>query len=155
MPCRSQKQQSWEGNADKAQGGLYISGTTIHWSSAYDSLKAVYTLVEQLYTGAQRTIATISPSNQAPSLLSNVLSQLSVLPARVEENKRSAARAGAIMALSRAKAWQSELDPAELATGCPSFKEDGFALVKNTLLCVKEMRPLAIVLVEETELTKY
>ena len=88
-------------------------------------LKAVYTLVEQLYTGAQCMIATISPSNQAPSLLTDVLSKLSVLSARIEEIKRSAARAGAIMALSRAKAWQSELDPAELATGCPSFKEDG------------------------------
>ena len=53
-------------------------------------LKAVYTLVEQLYTGAQRTIAAISPSKQTPSLLSNVLSQLSVWPARIEENKRSA-----------------------------------------------------------------
>ena len=50
-------------------------------------LKAVYTLVEQLYTDAQRTIATISPTNQAPSLLSNVLSKLSVLPARIDEIK--------------------------------------------------------------------
>ena len=46
----------------------------------------VYTLVEQLYTGAQSTIAAISPSKQTPSFLSNILSSLSVLPARIEEN---------------------------------------------------------------------
>ena len=52
-------------------------------------LKAVYTLVKQLYTGAHRTIDTISPSNQAPSLLSNVLSQLSVrLPVLKKTNGR-------------------------------------------------------------------
>ena len=82
--------------------------------------KAVYMLVEQLYAGAQRTIATISTSKETPSLLSNVLSSLSVFPARIEENKWSAARAGAITDLCRVKAWQLELDPAELTTGCPS-----------------------------------
>ena len=60
-------------------------------------LKAVYTLVEQLYTGTQRTLATISPTNQAPTLLSDVLKKLSVLPARIEEIKRSSARAGAVV----------------------------------------------------------
>ena len=54
-------------------------------------LKAVYTLVEQLYTGTQHTLATISPTNQAPTLLSDVLKQLSVLSARIKEIKRSSA----------------------------------------------------------------
>ena len=119
-------------------------------------LKAVYTLVKQLYTGAQRTIATISPSKQTPSLLSNVLSSLFVLPARIEENKRSAARVGAITALSRAKAGQAELDPAELATCCPSFKEDGSPFDKNDFAtCVKEMRPLVSLIAKEINLSKY
>ena len=68
-------------------------------------LKAVYTLVEQLYTGAQRTIATISPTTQPPSLLNDVVRKLSVLPTIIDKIKWSAARAGAITALSRAKAW--------------------------------------------------
>ena len=68
-------------------------------------LKAVYTLVEQLYTGTQRTLAMISPTNQSPTLLSDVLKKLSVLPARIEEIKRSSARASVVTALSRAKAW--------------------------------------------------
>ena len=84
-------------------------------------LKAFYTLVEQLYTGAQRTLATISPTNQAPTLLIDVLKRLSVLPARIDEMKRSSARAGAVTALSRAKAWVPELDPSEVATGYPSL----------------------------------
>ena len=113
-------------------------------------------MVEQLYTGAQRTIAAISPSKQTPSLLSNVLRSLSVLPARIEENKRSAARVGALTALSRVKAWQSKLDPAELATGCHSFKEDESPFDKKDFAaCVKAVRPLASLLVEETDLSKY
>ena len=97
-------------------------------------LKAVYTLVEQLYTGTQRTLAMISPTNQSPTLLSDVLKKLSVLPARIQEIKRSSASAGAMTALSRAKAWQAELDPAELATGYPSLKEDGTPFDKKDLL---------------------
>jgi len=48
-------------------------------------LKAVYTLVEQLYTGTQRTPATICPTNQGPILLSDVLKKLSILPTRIQE----------------------------------------------------------------------
>src|SRR3954471_14983031 len=87
-------------------------------------LKVVYTLVEQLYIGAQRTLATISPTNQAPTLLIDVLKRLSVLPARIDEMKRSSARACAVTALSRAKAWVPELGPSEVATGYPNLKED-------------------------------
>ncbi|XP_044396737.1 uncharacterized protein [Triticum aestivum] len=74
-------------------------------------LKAVYTLVEKLYTGTQRTLAAISPTGQVPTLLIDVLKKLSVLPIRLEEIKRSAARAGAVTALSWSKAWVPELDP--------------------------------------------
>ena len=84
-------------------------------------LKAVYTLVEQLYTRAQRALATISPTNQAPTLLIDVLKKICV-PARMDEMKRSFARAGAMTALSGAKAWLPELDPSEVATGYPSLK---------------------------------
>lgn len=51
-------------------------------------LKAAYTLVEQLYTGAQRIIATASYNNPAPSLIQDTLSKLSMLPARIEELKK-------------------------------------------------------------------
>ena len=66
-------------------------------------LKAVYTLVEQLYAGAQHTIVAISHTKQAPSLLRDVLNKIYVLPVRIEEMKRSSARVGAIIAFEPGK----------------------------------------------------
>ena len=48
-----------------------------------------------------------------------------MLPARIEELKRSAARAGALTALTRAKAWVPDLDPMYVGKGYPSLREDG------------------------------
>ena len=119
-------------------------------------LKAVYTLVEQLYTGTQRTLATISPTNQGPNMLSDVLKKLAILPTRIQEIKRSCARAGAVTALSHAKAWVRELDPADVASGYPSLKEDGTSFDQQDFTaCVKEIRPHATIIAEETNLSKY
>ena len=74
-------------------------------------LKAVYTLVEQLYTGSQRALAVVALSNEVPTHLADVLRRLAVLPQRFQELRRAYARAGAIAALSRAKAFLSDLDP--------------------------------------------
>jgi hypothetical protein len=57
-------------------------------------LKATYTLVELLYTGAQQTIAADSHTKKPPTLIKETLDKLLVVPQRVEEIKRSAARAG-------------------------------------------------------------
>ena len=46
---------------------------------------------QQLYTGAQRIICTASHNKPAPTLIQDTLMKLSVLPARVEELKKSAA----------------------------------------------------------------
>ena len=119
-------------------------------------LKAVYTLVEQVYTGTQRALATIYPANQAPTLLVEVLRKLSVLPERFNEMKWLSARAGALTALSRAKAWLPELDPADISTGYPSLKEDGTPFGKKDFAaCVKEIRPLASLIANETDLSRY
>src|SRR5215216_327004 len=70
--------------------------------------------------------------------------------------KRSSARAGAVTALSRAKAWLPELDLAEIATGYPSLKEDGTPFEKKDFAaCVKEIRPLASLIANEMDLSKY
>ena len=70
-------------------------------------------------------------------------------PAQVMEYKLLAARDGAICALGLAKAWQSELDPVEIATGCPEFKDDGSAFEEQDFNnCVREMRPVACKLIE-------
>ena len=112
--------------------------------------------MEQLYTGAQRALAIISPANQGPNLLSDVLKKLSILPARFQEVKRFCARAGALTALSRSKAWVPELDPADVAKGYPSFKEDGTPFDQEDFAaCVKEIRPHATILGDETNVDKY
>ena len=119
-------------------------------------LKVVYTLVDQLYTGAQRALATISPAKQGPNHLSDVLKKLSILPARFQEVKRSCVRAGARTALSHSKAWVPDLDPADVARGYPTVKEDGSLFEQvDFVACVREVRPQATILGDETNIDKY
>ena len=48
------------------------------------------------------------------------MAKLSITPAQIEELKRSAAQAGTLLALTRAKAWIADLDPADIAKGFPN-----------------------------------
>ena len=82
-------------------------------------LKEAYTLIEQLYTGPQRVICAASCNKPAPTLIKDTLARLSMTPAQIEELKRSAARAGALLALTRAKSWIADLDPVDIAKGYP------------------------------------
>ncbi|XBH64953.1 hypothetical protein VPH35_118624 [Triticum aestivum] len=124
--------------------------------SVVTKLKAVYTLVEQLYTGSQRALAVVALSNEVLTHLAEVLRRLAVLPQRIQELRRASARAGAIAALSRAKAFLPELDPADIALGYPSLKEDGSAFdQKDFAACVKAVRPVATLIGNDTDLTKY
>ena len=79
-----------------------------------------------------------------------------MLPARFEEMKRSSARASAVTALSRAKAWVPELDPSKVATGYPSLKEDGTLFdQKDFSACVREICPMATLIANDSDLAKY
>lgn len=119
-------------------------------------LKAIYTLVEQLYTGAQRTIAAAMHKKHPPTLIKETLEKLSVLPQRIDNLKRASARAGALTALSREKAWHADLDPEDLANSCPSVKEDGSTFSADDFAEIaRAMRPLASKLAEETNLSQY
>ena len=135
-----------------------IAGTRIGHlgSDVWKKLKAAYTLIEQLYTGAQRIITTASHNNPAPTLIQDTLNRLSMLPARIEEMKKSAARTGAINALIRAKAWVPDFDPVEAAQGYPSLKEDGSEFNEDDLRAInRAVRPLACQLAEEADLSHY
>jgi len=113
-------------------------------------------LVEQLYTGSQRALAVVALSNEVPTHLADVLRRLAMLPQRFQELRRASARAGAIAALSRAKAFLPELDPADIALGYPSLKEDGTPFdQKDFDACVKSVRPVATLIGNDTDLTKY
>ena len=79
-----------------------------------------------------------------------------MLPARMEELKKSAARTGAINALIRAKAWVPDFDPVEASQGYPSLKEDGSEFNEEDLRAInRAVRPLACQLAEEADLTHY
>ena len=88
--------------------------------------------------------------------MSDVLKKLSILPARFQEVKRSCARAGALTAPSRSKAWVPELGPADVAKGYPPLKEDGTPFDQDDFVaCVRGVRPHATILGEETNIDKY
>ena len=75
-------------------------------------------------------------------------------PAQIEEVKRSVARAGALSALTRAKAWIADLDPEDIGKGYPIQQEDGSEFDNEALKALtKEMRPLASRLAEEVDLS--
>ena len=75
-------------------------------------------------------------------------------PVQIEEMKRSAARAGALLALTRAKACIADMDPIDIAKGFPSEQENRAKFDNEALKVVtREMRPLASQLVEEANLT--
>ena len=79
-----------------------------------------------------------------------------MLPARVEELKRSTARAGALTALTRAKAWVPDLDPEDVGKGYPSLREDESEFDNDALRVItREMRPLAFQLAKEADLSYY
>ena len=112
--------------------------------------------MEQLYTGSQRALAVVALSNEVPTHLADVLRRLAVLPQRFQELRRASARAGAIAALSRAKAFLPELDPADIALGYPSLKEDDTPFdQKDFAACVKSVRLVATLIGNDTDLTKY
>ena len=119
-------------------------------------LKVVYTLVEQLYTGSQHDLVVVALSDDIPHLLQDVLKRLASLPQRIQDLRRASARARAVAALSRAKAWIPELDPADLALGYPSLKEDGTVFDGHDFTAyVKVIRPVATLIGNDTNLTKY
>ena len=88
-------------------------------------LKAAYTLIEQLFSGSQQAICTAAYNKPPPSLIKETIEKLAMLPARINELKRSAARSGALTALIRAKAWIPDLEPTDIIKGYPGVKEDG------------------------------
>ncbi|XP_044319375.1 uncharacterized protein [Triticum aestivum] len=118
-------------------------------------LKAVYTLVEKLYI-ASRALAVVALSDDVPHLLQYLLKWLASLPQRIQDLRRASARAEAVAVLSRAKAWIPELDQADLALGYPSLKEDGTVFDGHDFTAyVKVIRPVATLIGNDTDLTKY
>ena len=119
-------------------------------------LKAAYTLVEQLYSGSQRAICMTAYNKPAPTLIKETLEKLAMLPARIAELKRAAARSGALTALIRAKAWIPYLEANDIIKGYPGVKEDGSNFDNDDLRrLTKQMRPVASKLADDTDLSHF
>ena len=119
-------------------------------------LKAAYTLIEQLFSGSQRAICTAAYNKPPPTLIKETIEKLAMLPARLDELKRSAARSGALTALIRAKAWIPDLELADIIKGYPGVKEDGSDFNNDNLQrLTKDMRPIASRLAEDTNLSHF
>ena len=88
-------------------------------------LKALYSLTEQLYAGSLFTIKAVMTKRGIPKFMKGVLEVLSTNLKQIEELKRSAARKGAMTALSRSLAYALELNLAEMMDGFPQLKDDG------------------------------
>ena len=70
--------------------------------------------------------------------------------------KRSCARAGALTALSRSKAWVPDLDPMDVTRGYPTVKEGGSPFEQDDFMaCVHRVRPQATILGDEINIDKY
>ena len=79
-----------------------------------------------------------------------------MLPARITELKKAAARLGALTALIRAKAWIPDLEEDDIIKGYPGVKEDGSNFNNDDLRrLTKEMRPIASKLAEDTDLSHF
>ena len=119
-------------------------------------LKAVYSLTEQLYCGTLCTIKAMITEKCMPKNMKGVIEMLSTLPKQVVELKRSAARQGAMAALSRCLAYAPELTTEEMADGFPAKKVDGSDFSEaDYAKCMKGSRVLASSLVNELDLTTY
>ena len=119
-------------------------------------LKAAYTLVEQLYSGSQRAICTATYNKPAPTLIKETLEKLAMLPARIAELKKAAARAGALTALIGAKAWIPDLEAKDIIKGYPGVKEDGSNFDNDDLWrLTKQMQPAASKLADDTDLSHF
>ena len=76
--------------------------------------------------------------------MKGVIELLSTLPKQVEEVKRSAARHGAMAALSRSLTFAPELTAEEMMDGFPSKKDDGSDFIEiDYAKCMKASRVLA------------
>ena len=118
-------------------------------------LKAVYSLTEKLYAGSLRTLVAASAGKKLPQL--SKMYWINYQQSQANRITEIISRpAGAIAGLRWAKAYQTELDPKEMAGGFLQYNDDGSVFSEaNFAKCVKEMRSLACQLAQELDLKKY
>ena len=93
--------------------------------SPANKLKAVMNVVRDLHTGGCRAITFASGLPEIPRAISNMLEELSKVPAWIQASKRSACRQGAMRALALCKIYDPAFEPARLVEGVPVRRADG------------------------------
>jgi hypothetical protein len=125
-------------------------------SDSLMKLKAVYSLAEQLYCGTLCTIKAMLTQQSIPKTMKGVIELLSTLPEQIKELRKSAARQGAMAALSRCLAFAPELTSEEMMDGFPSKKDDGSEFTEaDYAQCRRASRVLASTLADELDLAVY
>ncbi|KAI4999527.1 hypothetical protein ZWY2020_004116 [Hordeum vulgare] len=120
------------------------------------TLKAIYTLTEQLYTGSVLTVKAVMGAKEPITSIKKMLGCLSTLPPQIGELTRSAARKGVLTTLSRCLAYAPEINPEEVAAGFPQLKDDGSEFAEEDYQrVVKDSRLAATQLAASLDLSKY
>jgi hypothetical protein len=119
-------------------------------------LKAVYKFLVQLYVGGAYCIMAIKNTKAPPHYIMEMLKELSTVPQWIQELKQSASRQGAMYALTRAKAYLPEIEPALLADSFPEFNADGSEFTNEDYVrCMKETRVAATNIAVGLDLEKF
>ncbi|KAI5000653.1 hypothetical protein ZWY2020_005242 [Hordeum vulgare] len=120
------------------------------------TLKAIYTLTKQLYTGSVLIVKAVMGAKEPITSIKKVLGCLSTLPPQIGELTRSAARKGVLTALSRCLAYAPEINPEEVAPGFPQLKDDGSEFVEEDYQrVVKDSRLAATQLAASLDLSRH
>jgi hypothetical protein len=119
-------------------------------------LKAVYKFLEQLYVGGARCIMAVKNTKAPPHHIMEMIKEFSTVPEWIRELKRSACKQGAMSALTLAKAYHPEMQPALLADGFPELNADDSEFTEEDYLrCVRATRSAATKIADELDLSKF
>ena len=119
-------------------------------------LRAVCTLVQQLYYGAGKAMMACHGWEKPPTTQLKFLEALNMLPGWIESWKRSSARRSAMRVLALAKSYYPALDTAVLIRGWPSLKSDGSPFTKEDLAAIDDsIRHHCTVLTDKMSLSSF
>ena len=121
-----------------------------------EKLRALYMLIKQLFIGGAAAVNAVRGWEKPPQQLATLLSELSTVPEWIEHLKRSSCRKGVMRAMTLAKAYHPEMDPALFASGYPEFKSDGSRFSSKDFRTVfKQTRQYASAIARDIDLKSF
>lgn len=121
-----------------------------------EKLKALYTLIKQLFIGGAAAVNAVRGWEKLPQQLAALLGELSTIPEWIEHLKLSACRKGVMCAMTLSKVYHPEMDPALLAGGYPQFKTDNTCFTSKDFQTVfKQTRQYASAIARGIDLKSF